>query len=43
MKERELIEIDPLLREMLLSDPELVAWLTPHDDDLDDGETAAAA
>jgi hypothetical protein len=36
-------EIDSLIREMLLSDPEVVAWLTLHDDDMDDEEPAAAA
>jgi len=36
-------EIDPMLNEMLLSDPELVAWLTPHDDELEDDEPAVAA
>jgi hypothetical protein len=43
VKERELIEIDPIVREMLLSDPEFVAWLAPHDDEVEDDETAAAA
>jgi hypothetical protein len=36
-------EIDALIREMLLSDPEVVAWLTPRDDEIDDEEPAAAA
>jgi hypothetical protein len=36
-------EIDSLVREMLLSDPQVVAWLAAHDDEVDDEEPAAAA
>jgi hypothetical protein len=38
-----MIELDPFVKEMLLSDPELVAWLAPDDDEPDDDEPAAAA
>ena len=43
VKERERVEIDPFVKEMLLIDPEFVAWLAPHDDELEDDEPAAAA
>jgi hypothetical protein len=43
VKERERVEIDPLVQEMLLSDPEFVAWLVPQDDEVEDDERAAAA
>jgi hypothetical protein len=43
VKERERVEIDPFVKEMLLSDPEFVAWLSPHDDELEEDEPAAAA
>jgi hypothetical protein len=43
MKEREANEIDSLVREMLLSDPQVVAWLAHRDDELEDDEPAAAA
>ncbi len=43
MKERERVEIDPFVRAMLLHDPEFVAWLALHDDELEEDETAAAA
>jgi hypothetical protein len=44
VKERERVEIDPFVKEMLLNDPEFVAWLAPHDDDeVEEDESAAAA
>jgi hypothetical protein len=43
VQDGEMLEIDPLVQEMLLSDPDLVAWLTPHDDEIDEDEPAAAA
>ncbi len=36
MTEREEARIEPMLREMLLSEPEIVAWLEPHEDEADD-------
>jgi hypothetical protein len=45
VKERDRFDIDPFVKEMLLIDPEFVAWLAPHDEDdeVDDDEHAAAA
>jgi hypothetical protein len=43
VQERERIEIGPVVKELLLSDPELVAWLAPHDDEAEEDEPAAAA
>jgi hypothetical protein len=42
VKERETTEVDPFVREMLLSDPKVVAWLAPDDDDRDDDEPTPA-
>ena len=44
MKERDRLDIDPFVKEMLLNDPEFVAWLAPHDDyEVEEDEPAAAA
>ena len=37
MTEREEAGMEPMLREMLSSAPEIVAWLEPQDDE-DDGD-----
>jgi hypothetical protein len=42
MKERERVEIGPVVEELLLNDPELVAWLAAHDDEVEEDEPAAA-
>jgi hypothetical protein len=42
VEDAELTEI-ALVRELLLSDPEVVAWLASHGEEIDDEETAAAA
>ena len=36
MKERDEVTMEPLLREVLLSEPEILAWLEPHASEDDD-------
>jgi hypothetical protein len=36
--ERDETRIEPLLREILLSEPDIVAWLEPHESTDDDEE-----
>ena len=36
--EREEAGMEPMLREVLLSEPEIAAWLEPHENDDDDDE-----
>lgn len=43
MIEREEAGMEPLLREMLSSAPEIVAWLEPHESKDDDDEPPGAA
>ena len=42
MTEREETGMEPLLRELLLSEPEIVAWLEPHENKDDDDEPPRA-
>ncbi len=44
VRELEEAGMEPLLREVLLGEPEIVAWLKPHDlEDGDDDEPARAS
>jgi len=38
--ERREIEMEPLLRELLLSEPQIVAWLEPGENEDDEDESA---
>ena len=42
MTEREEAGMEPLLREVLLSEPEIVAWLEPRQSEVDDDESRGA-
>jgi hypothetical protein len=42
MRELEEAGMEPLLREVLLSEPEILAWLEPHETSDDEGEPQGA-
>ena len=42
MRELEEAGMEPLLREVLLSEPDIVAWLEPHETSDDDDEPQGA-